>query len=54
MKKLNLKMEDVLKKLEKNEISSEEAKKELRMLRLIFTENTGEEYLRLFSVKVRK
>ena len=41
MKKLNLKMEDVLKKLEKNEISSEEAKKELRILTIERIENAA-------------
>ena len=41
MKKLNLTMEDVLKKLEKNEISSEEAKKELRILTIERIENAA-------------
>jgi NCAIR mutase (PurE)-related protein len=39
--KLNLTMEDVLKKLEKNEISSEEAKKELRILTIERIENAA-------------
>jgi len=41
MKKLNLTMEDVLKKLEKKEISSEEAKKELRILTIERIENAA-------------
>ena len=41
MKKLNLTMEDVLKKLEKKEISSEEAKKELRILTIEKIENAA-------------